>query len=660
MRPAGRQGMVQAVAVALSLCACRTAPRGAATARPASRPAAPPVEPAAATFAPQPGNVIGDVSGTPVLALAAPQFAQLSPDQRLLAYQVSQAAAAGEAVAIDQSYRHNLRVVRVLRGILSRPAALPEPLLQRIREFARVVWLNGGLHDPQTGRKEMPSFTAADLRNAALAAVAAGANLGLGTVSLEYALRALEGPLFDPRIDAHRTVHGGDLTESAVNLYSSVTTRDLRGLREKYLLASRLAKDDAFVVEQVIRVPAAAAALEQALSFAAPPQRAVLEPLAAFLRTGEPEPYRAAQTAWLEAAGPVDFFLGFLDRSADPRGRKPIFGALLGFQDYERMALVQAVAQAAPQFEEKLPWAAARRRPSPRPAAAEALLLAGASGALRPLRSFALTLPLEAGLRESAGTKTAVFAAADEAAARLHTDPSLLALAEPGLAPRLAGCLPSLRLAFLTLREIVGRSSGRAPQGDLQNGLGAFEEARADLAAHFLSADPLVVQLGLLTGACQKLWPQFAATSWFASAGNLPEGDRIEDDGQRALQLEIWWFTGKGALVERRAGGRRFLAVTEAARFHAAAGELLSHLWEIAALGDGPRLTDLLEHHASRVDTQWRDEVLQRLRAANIPRRVAVLPPRIEPVLTDGKLTDASALAIDDLDAQVLRDWEHL
>src|SRR5439155_6711172 len=105
------------------------------------------------------------------------------------------------------------------------------------------------------------------------------------------------GPLFDSRVDAVRTVHGTDLAASAVNLYDAVGQRDLRGLREKYVLNSRLARGETQVVEQVIRLPAAAASLEQALAFAAPPQRAVLEPLAAFLRTGEADPFRAAQRA---------------------------------------------------------------------------------------------------------------------------------------------------------------------------------------------------------------------------------------------------------------------------------------------------------------------------------------------------------------------------
>ena len=96
------------------------------------------------------------------------------------------------------------------------------------------------------------------------------------------------------------------------------------------------------------------------------------------------------------------------------------------------------------------------------------------------------------------------------------------------------------------------------------------------------------------------------------------------------------------------------------ARFHAAAGELLSLVRESTAQGDSTRLTGLLERHASRIDARWRDEVLDRLRAAGIPRHIAVLPPRLDGVFTDGKLTDAQAVQIDDLDAEILRDWQRL
>jgi hypothetical protein len=664
MLSAGNRARGRMLAFILTLCACRTAPRSAARAALGAGDAGLPSDEVADAGAPQAGAIVGEVNGTPVLALAVPQFAQLPRDQRLLAYWASLAGAAGESTALDQSYRNNLTIVRILRAILEHPAVVPPAVLPRIRAFARAVWLNGGLHDPETGRKETPQFTLSELRGAALAAQASGADLGQGTVSLEFALRALDGPLFDPRVDALRTARGADLGASAVNFYASVTQRDLRGLHEKYVLNSRLARDETLIVERVIRLPAAAASLEQALAFAAPPQRAVLEPLAAFLRTGEADPFRAAQRAWVEAAGPVDFFAGFFDRSADPRGRKAIFGAFVGVADPERAPVLEALAQAAPQLEEKLPWPPAQRRPFARPAAAEALLLASASGGMRPLRWFGLTLPLDAAQRDLAGAKTALFAAADDALGRLSTDAALRALADPSIAPQLERCLPQLRFAFLSLREISGRPAGRAPPGDpagaLEGGFGAFEEARSDLAAHVLSADPLLPRIGLLTTSCQKLWPQFAAASWLLNAAGVPQGDRIDDDRLRAVQLEIWWFIGKGALLERHDGARRFLSAPDPARFHSAAAELLALLREIETLGDGARLNDLLDRHASHIDVKWRDDVLERLRAAGIPRRVAVIPPQLRAVVTNGKVVDAEATQVEDLDAQVLRDWKNL
>src|SRR6202022_1457412 len=172
----------------------RTAPAAPAQTQPSPAPAAAVPLP---SFSPQPANKIGEAGGAPVLPLAPPHFADLPRDQRLVAWFASQAAAAGDPIAAEQGYRRNLPVIRLLRGILSRPQVVPASLLSRIRAFARLVYLNHGLHDAETGRKQRPGFTAAELRTAALGAAAAGADLGLPGRNLEYALRALDGPLFE-------------------------------------------------------------------------------------------------------------------------------------------------------------------------------------------------------------------------------------------------------------------------------------------------------------------------------------------------------------------------------------------------------------------------------------------------------------------------------
>src|SRR5947209_1590558 len=109
MLPAGNRAILRALALIVALCACRSAPRPAARAPAAGGPDGGTGEPAA-QGSPQAAAVIGEIDGTPVLALAVPQFAKLPRDQRLLAYWTSLAGAAGEATALDQSYRNNLAI----------------------------------------------------------------------------------------------------------------------------------------------------------------------------------------------------------------------------------------------------------------------------------------------------------------------------------------------------------------------------------------------------------------------------------------------------------------------------------------------------------------------------------------------------------------------
>src|SRR3954454_12918829 len=147
MRKAGRLGGVRVgLACAASLFACKSAPR--ARLKPAAAaPVTAPRPPAPGPRDPQqPGTVIAQVDGAAVLALSAPTFASMSREQRLVAYWAAQALAAGDPLAAEQAYRHNLNIIRALRGILSRPEVVSAQLLSRIRSFARVVYLNHGVH----------------------------------------------------------------------------------------------------------------------------------------------------------------------------------------------------------------------------------------------------------------------------------------------------------------------------------------------------------------------------------------------------------------------------------------------------------------------------------------------------------------------------------
>src|SRR5947208_13827687 len=92
MRRGGRLGWAWMGAGLAAIFACRSA-SPARTSPDLATPAAEGARAPLPAFAAQPAVRVGEVSGIAVLALAAPQFAGLPRDQRLVAHFAAQAAA---------------------------------------------------------------------------------------------------------------------------------------------------------------------------------------------------------------------------------------------------------------------------------------------------------------------------------------------------------------------------------------------------------------------------------------------------------------------------------------------------------------------------------------------------------------------------------------
>ena len=644
--------------------------------------------------------VIARLGDTAVVALTAPGFDQLTRDQRLFAYWLAKAGSAGDAIAYEQSYRHNLAIVRLLRGILTHAQAVSADVLPRLREYARAIYLHHGVHDDITERKLVPRLRPGELRAAALAARAAGADFGLqpGT-SLEAFLRELEGPIFDPAQDALRTdkapKDGGDpLRASAVNFYEGVSFKELATFHDRFPLNSRLVKEDGNLVEEVYRagqpqvrghrgargepaVPAGlaaerlarvVAAVEEATQLASGAELQGLRELAAYFRTGDPDRFRASQREWLKEASPVDYILGFIETYADPRGQKGLWEGFVGYQDVPRTEAVRRLAAAAQYFEDAKPWPAEYKRQGIAVPAAAALWVAGGSGDNRPQSFAGVNLPNENAEREQFGSKSFLLPGYDDAIAQVRSSAVSREFAPPALAGELVRCRSQHRFTLVAFHEIVGHASGRVaralseagvdPASVLKENYNTLEEARADLVGHWHAADVRTQELGLIPDArCQALYPQYATSEWLSSFANVPEGDRVDEDHLRGDQLMLWWFKSKGAVAEQKISSKRYLIATDPAKWRAAAGELLALLQDIKARGDFAQLKALIDAHASHLDAGLRDEVIARIRALGVPRRVVALAPVLRPVLADGVPVDAAAEPVRDLDVQLLSDW---
>ncbi|HEY6050947.1 MAG TPA: hypothetical protein VIZ58_06840, partial [Thermoanaerobaculia bacterium] len=121
------------MAILVAAAACRTSPdRKGGPARPDAGAAAPaPVEQVPPPL--QTGRVIGEVDGTAVVALDFKGFAELSREDRAAAAGLAAAAERALVPALDSSYRKNVEIARLLRGILTHQDVAPPNVLARIR-----------------------------------------------------------------------------------------------------------------------------------------------------------------------------------------------------------------------------------------------------------------------------------------------------------------------------------------------------------------------------------------------------------------------------------------------------------------------------------------------------------------------------------------------
>src|SRR5262245_43585555 len=186
------------------------------------------------------------VADTGFIQLQADSFRQLDARQQALAYWLTQASIAIDPIIYDQLSQYGLRQKRLLEEIMARPAGVPPQTAAKIREFALLFWANRGNHNENTGQKFLPTFSADELRQAALNAhMSGGFTMKSGDVpalpkveDVERELRELSPSLFDPNVEPITTAktppRGKDIIQASSNtFYRGVTLEDLKNFREK-------------------------------------------------------------------------------------------------------------------------------------------------------------------------------------------------------------------------------------------------------------------------------------------------------------------------------------------------------------------------------------------------------------------------------------------
>src|ERR1700759_1434095 len=94
-----------------------------------------------------PGELVDRVGNTGFVQIHAGSFRDLTPQEKQLAYWLSQAAIAIDPIIYDQLSWYGMRQKRLLEEIVSHPEGIDAATMTKIVEYTKLFWGNRGNHN---------------------------------------------------------------------------------------------------------------------------------------------------------------------------------------------------------------------------------------------------------------------------------------------------------------------------------------------------------------------------------------------------------------------------------------------------------------------------------------------------------------------------------
>jgi dipeptidyl-peptidase-3 len=609
-------------------------------------------------------SLAGQVGPIAIVQYYADGFDQLTPQQRVLAYYLSQAGIAGDPIYYDQISPYGLELKQLLEGIWTHPSGIDAGVLKKIQDYTQLFWIQHGNYNSASSQKFLPDFTSTELHDAAHRAFRNGANFGVrDQKGLDALLGRLDKPIFDatdrPMLTVKSPPAGQDLlTASGNNYYENVTLADLENFDERYPLNSRVEKRGGKLFENVWRagtpdgkvppgrysayIERIIANLTQAASVADPAQAEVLRKLIHYYQTGESADWRAYSVAWVQLPAKVDAINGFIETYMDARSKKGGYESMVSFVDPSQTQFMKLLAANAQYFEDHAPWAGAYKKQNVRPPVANVITVVSEAGDAGPLSFSGVNLPNEQDIRQAYGTKSMLLfnitSAFAEVVGQKAIDEFSSSDEERERAHKYGDEARRLRTE---MHEVLGHGSGKVsdsltadPRAYLKEYYSTLEESRADLVALWDFTDPKLAELGVQNqDELMRAAYDAEARAGLTLLYSYPQGSQVIEDHDRGTQMIVHYLMDKYHCIEPvTVGDKLFLRVNDYAKMHEGVGALLAELMRIKAEGDYAGIQSLVNTYGANLDPGWRDEVVRRARDINLPTRGAFLSPIIEPI----------------------------
>ncbi len=625
-----------------------------------------------------PGELVERVGTTGFVQIHAESFRSLTPQQKELAYWLTQAAIAIDPIIYGQLSTYGIRQKRMLEEIVSRPEGIDPVVAQNITTFAKLFWANRGNHNEMTAQKFLPEVTFEQFQSAALQAQKNGGfKFGYADLpalptpaALNKELDELKPSLFDPNFEPMVTAKspqgGKDIIQASANSFygPGVTLADLDKFQDKYPLNSNVVKgSDGTLKEQVWRagtpdgkIPAGVYAvylkraneyLAKAQKVADPQQAEVIGDLIRFYQTGDFNDWLKFGEHWVKNDATVDFANGFIEVYRDARGRKGSSQAFVSVTDKALTEAMVKLASNAEYFEAHAPWDAKYKKTNFTPPTVKAIETIVETGDFH-VNTIGDNLPNENEIREKFGTKNFLFTGSSRAfdAASGHKMIEEFG-ATPEIIARNIKYGQEAEELHTAMHEVIGHGSGKlnpkfkgGTEGELKEYYSTMEEARADLMSLWNAFDPKLKELGLISNQEEvaKAMYDNQALAMLTQLRRIPKGTTIEEDHQRNRALISNYLIAKGSVKMFDRDGKTYVEVADYKMMHEQVGQLLAEIMRMKAEGDYAALKALIDKYGVHFDPKLRDQVVERYKKLNTPAYWAGINAQLNAKMANGKV----------------------
>ncbi len=607
-----------------------------------------------------------------VLHYKVPDFENLSLNQKILVYYLTEAALWGRDILWDQNNINNLAIRQLLEGVYTNfDGDRESDDFKAFEVYIKQVWFGNGIHHHYSTDKFVPTFSR-EFLEARIAALPEGVVPANSAELVEL--------IFNPELAAKRVnqAEGADLIATSANNYyeAGLTQKEVEDYYASikkpndatpisYGLNTRLCKVNGKLVEEQYRIGGLysdaiehiVANLDSASVYAEnDAQKQIIASLIEFYTTGDLATFDKYSIEWAEdTQSQVDFINGFIESYGDPLGMTGAWESIVNFKNIPASERTEILSSNAQWFEDNSPVDSIFKKDKVKGVSAKVITAAILAGDSYPSTPIGINLPNANWIRAAHGSKSVTLENITQAydAASHGNGFNEEFVIDEATSKLLDDYLFITDNLHTDLHECLGHGSGRLLPGVDPDALKAhgstIEEARADLFALYYLADPKMVEIGLLDNpeAYKSEYYKYILNGMMTQLMRIEPGKDVEEAHMRNRKIIAEWAYEHGKdnnvieLINR--DGKTFIQINDYEALRGLFGELLAEIQRIRSTGDYDAACALVEKYGVKVDQKLHKEVLERYAKLDIaPYRGFVNPVYTAVRDAEGNITDVN------------------